>query len=90
MERDDLVYANEQLSKRLETNETTLREKEDEVFLQLERVVYLEEQCEKLRNEREKLLEQKELLEKEKNEAYRLVSSYKLKLLHFFKSNFYS
>lgn len=84
MERDDLVYANEQLSKRLETNETTLREKEDEVFLQLERVVYLEEQCEKLRNEREKLLEQKELLEKEKNEAYRLVSSYKLKHVHFF------
>lgn len=48
MERDELVYANEQLSKRLENNELVLREKEDEVFLQLEKVVHLEEQCEKV------------------------------------------
>lgn len=74
MERDDLLYTNEQLSKRLEANESTLREKEDELFSQLERVVYLEEQCEKLRTEKEKFLLQKEQIEKEKNEAYRLVS----------------
>lgn len=47
-ERDDLVQQREQLSKRLESNECLLREKEDEVFLQLERVVYLEEQCDKV------------------------------------------
>lgn len=73
MERDDLLTANQELSKRLENSEMTLREKEDEVFLQLERVVYLEEQCEKLRTEKEKFSQQKELIEKEKNEAYRLV-----------------
>lgn len=74
MERDDLLSANEELSKRLEASEMTLREKEDEVFLQLERVVYLEEQCEKLRTEKEKLSQEKEKIEREKNEAYRLVS----------------
>lgn len=94
MERDELVYANEQLSKRLENNELVLREKEDEVFLQLEKVVHLEEQCEKVNNERftytetyviytsdlfqlraekDKFLLQKEQLEKERNETYRLV-----------------
>lgn len=52
MERDELIYANEQLSKRLEANELVLREKEDEVFLQLEKVVHLEEQCEKVSKQR--------------------------------------
>lgn len=47
-ERDDLLQQREQLSKRLESNECLLREKEDEVFLQLERVVYLEEQCDRV------------------------------------------
>jgi hypothetical protein len=48
MERDDLIRQRDRLSKRLEANETSLREKEDEVFLQFERVVYLEEQCDKV------------------------------------------
>lgn len=48
MERDDLILQREQLSRRLESNECLLKEKEDEVFLQLERVVYLEEQCDKV------------------------------------------
>lgn len=47
-ERDDLLQQRERLSRRLESNECLLREKEDEVFLQLERVVYLEEQCDKV------------------------------------------
>ncbi|GLV32035.1 hypothetical protein CBL_12009 [Carabus blaptoides fortunei] len=73
MERDELIYANEQLSKRLEANELVLREKEDEVFLQLEKVVHLEEQCEKLRAEKEKCLQQKDQIGKEKNEAFKLL-----------------
>lgn len=48
MERDDLIQQREMLNKRLESNECLLREKEDEVFLQFERVVYLEEQCDKV------------------------------------------
>lgn len=48
MERDDLIFQREQLSRRLESNECLLKEKEDEVFLQLERVVYLEEQCDRV------------------------------------------
>lgn len=48
MERDDLIQQRNLLSKRLESNESLLREKEDEVFLQFERVVYLEEQCDKV------------------------------------------
>lgn len=48
MERDDLIYQRDVLSKRLESNECLLKEKEDEVFLQFERVVYLEEQCDKV------------------------------------------
>lgn len=47
-ERDDLIQQRERLSKRLESNECLLKEKEDEVFLQLERVVYLEEQCDRV------------------------------------------
>lgn len=48
MERDDLIQQRDQLTRRLESNECLLREKEDEVFLQFERVVYLEEQCDKV------------------------------------------
>lgn len=48
MERDDLIKQRDQLTKRLESNESLLREKEDEVFVQFERVVYLEEQCDKV------------------------------------------
>lgn len=47
-ERDGLIQQREELNRRLESNECLLKEKEDEVFLQLERVVYLEEQCDKV------------------------------------------
>lgn len=47
-ERDGLIQQREDIAKRLESNECLLREKEDEVFLNLERVVYLEEQCDKV------------------------------------------
>lgn len=48
MERDDLLLQKERFTKRLESNESLLKEKEDEVFVQLERVVFLEEQCDKV------------------------------------------
>lgn len=47
-ERDDLIQQREEIAKRLESNECLLREKEDEVFINLERVIYLEEQCDKV------------------------------------------
>ncbi|XP_044270769.1 uncharacterized protein LOC123015220 [Tribolium madens] len=74
MERDDLIQQRDMLSKRLESNESLLREKEDEVFLQFERVVYLEEQCDKLKAEKEKFHQQKLAIEKEKEAAYRLLT----------------
>ncbi|ENN75643.1 hypothetical protein YQE_07821, partial [Dendroctonus ponderosae] len=49
-ERDDLIQQRERIARRLESNECLLREKEDEVFINLERVVYLEEQCDKCPN----------------------------------------
>lgn len=49
MERDGLLRQREKLNRKLESNECLLKEKEDEVFLQLERVVYLEEQCDKVK-----------------------------------------
>lgn len=73
MERDDLIQQRNRLCKKLESNECLLREKEDEVFLQYERVVYLEEQCDKLKAEKEKYQQHKLAIEKEKAEAYKLV-----------------
>ncbi|XP_056641636.1 uncharacterized protein LOC130901921 [Diorhabda carinulata] len=72
-ERDDLIKQRDQLTKRLESNESLLREKEDEVFLQFERVVYLEEQCDKIRAEKEKCEEQKEIIEKERDKALKIL-----------------
>ncbi|CAG9818909.1 unnamed protein product [Phaedon cochleariae] len=72
-ERDDLIKQRDQLSKRLESSESLFREKEDEVFLQFERVVYLEEQCDKLKAEKERYLEQKVLIEKERDDALRIL-----------------
>lgn len=48
MERDNLLSKKEELRQRLESCESLVRDKEDEVFVQFERVLYLEEQCEKL------------------------------------------
>ncbi|KAL1517361.1 hypothetical protein ABEB36_001132 [Hypothenemus hampei] len=72
-ERDDLLQQRDELARRLESNECLFKEKEDEVFLHLERVVYLEEQCDKLRAKKEKLLEQKALIEKERDATLRLL-----------------
>lgn len=72
-ERDDLIQQRDELARRLESNECLIREKEDEVFVHLERVIYLEEQCDKLRAEKEKLLEQKALIERERDKTLRLL-----------------
>nr|XP_023014887.1 tax1-binding protein 1 homolog [Leptinotarsa decemlineata] len=68
-ERDDLIKQRDQLTKKLESNECLLREKEDEVFVQFERVLFLEEQCDKLKAEKKKCQEQTQLIEKEKARA---------------------
>ncbi|XP_049811935.1 uncharacterized protein LOC126259306 [Schistocerca nitens] len=70
-ERDGLSAARMELERKLESRELELHEKEEELFLQLERVVRLEEDCEKLRTEKEKYEQWKDQLEREKNEAYR-------------------
>lgn len=70
-ERDGLAQARGELEARLRGREEELRDKEEELFLQLERVVRLEEDCEKLRAEKEKFGQLKDQLEREKNEAYR-------------------
>jgi predicted nucleic acid-binding Zn-ribbon protein len=46
-ERDGLTRARQELERKLETKDLELHEKEDELFLQLERVVRLEEDFEK-------------------------------------------
>ena len=48
-ERDGLAAARLELEKRLEGRDLELHDKEEELFLQLERVVRLEEDCEKVR-----------------------------------------
>jgi len=53
-ERDGLTRARQELERKLETKELEMHEKEEELFLQLERVVRLEEDFEKLRTEKEK------------------------------------
>lgn len=70
-ERDSLSVLNEELERRLERKDSEMHEKEDELFLQLEKAIRLEEDCEKLKAEKEKITELKDKLEKEKNEAYR-------------------
>lgn len=70
-ERDDLAAARKELEKRLEGRDQELHDKEEELFLQLERVVRLEEDCEKLRAEKDKYAQMKDALEKEKHEALR-------------------
>nr|CAD7573075.1 unnamed protein product [Timema californicum] len=70
-ERDGLSAARHELERKLEFRDLELHEKEEELFLQLEKVVRLEEDCEKLRAEKEKFGQWKDKLEREKNEAYR-------------------
>jgi hypothetical protein len=47
-ERDGLSRARQELERKLETKELELHEKEEELFLQLEKVVRLEEDFEKV------------------------------------------
>lgn len=47
-ERDGLAEARRELERKLESKQLELHEKEEELFLQLERVVRLEEDCEKV------------------------------------------
>jgi hypothetical protein len=47
-ERDGLTRARQELERKLETKELELHEKEEELFLQLEKVVRLEEDFEKV------------------------------------------
>jgi hypothetical protein len=47
-ERDGLTLARQELERKLETKELELHEKEEELFLQLEKVVRLEEDFEKV------------------------------------------
>lgn len=70
-ERDCLIENHHELEKQLVTRDLELHEKEEELFLQLEKVIRLEEDCEKLRTEKDKMVKWKDRLEREKNEAYR-------------------
>ncbi|XP_014259352.1 uncharacterized protein LOC106672366 isoform X2 [Cimex lectularius] len=70
-ERDSLECTNKELEKLLEAKEALVDQKEDELFLQLEKAIRLEEDCEKLKAEKDKIAEWKDRLEREKNEAYR-------------------
>ncbi|KAF0764888.1 Uncharacterized protein FWK35_00015178 [Aphis craccivora] len=70
-ERDSLIDTHHELEKQLVTRDLELHEKEEELFLQLEKVIRLEEDCEKVRNEKDKMVKWKDRLEREKNEAYR-------------------
>jgi hypothetical protein len=70
-ERDSLIDTHHELEKQLVTRDLELHEKEEELFLQLEKVIRLEEDCEKLRTEKDKMVKWKDRLEREKNEAYK-------------------
>lgn len=48
-ERDRLARTHQELERRLETRDVDLHEKEEELFLQLEKAIRLEEDCEKVR-----------------------------------------
>jgi len=47
-ERDELSVAKEELQRRLGATQAELHDKEEELFLHMERVVRLEEDCEKV------------------------------------------
>uniref|UniRef100_A0A1B6LBG1 Uncharacterized protein n=1 Tax=Graphocephala atropunctata TaxID=36148 RepID=A0A1B6LBG1_9HEMI len=70
-ERDRLARRQVELERCMESRDVELHDKEEELFLQLEKAIRLEEDCEKLRTEKDKMVEWKGRLEREKNEAYR-------------------
>ncbi|XP_065342983.1 uncharacterized protein LOC135941405 isoform X2 [Cloeon dipterum] len=74
-ERDELAKAREALERRVEERDAQLLDKDEELFLQLEKVVRLEEECEKLRAEKERFLDLQQKLQAERDAALRQVQS---------------
>lgn len=70
-ERDKLEEARRNLERRLESCETELRGKEDELFLQLERSLRLEEEIERAKIERDSYREAQDRLEQQRESAFR-------------------
>ncbi|XP_020288013.1 uncharacterized protein LOC109856776 isoform X2 [Pseudomyrmex gracilis] len=70
-ERDKLEEARRNLEIRLESCETELRGKEDELFLQLERSLRLEEEIERAKIERDSYMEARDRLEQQRESAFR-------------------
>jgi hypothetical protein len=70
-ERDKLEETRRQLERRLEGCEAELKDKEEELFLQLERSLRLEDEVDRARQEREACLEARERLEREQASALR-------------------
>ncbi|XP_031787373.1 uncharacterized protein LOC100680036 isoform X1 [Nasonia vitripennis] len=70
-ERDKLEETRQQLERRLEGCEAELKDKEEELFLQLERSLRLEDEVERARQEREACLLARERLEREQAAALR-------------------
>uniref|UniRef100_A0A8D9AE05 Uncharacterized protein n=2 Tax=Cacopsylla melanoneura TaxID=428564 RepID=A0A8D9AE05_9HEMI len=70
-ERENLILAHKTLERSMEARDLELHEKEEEMFLQLEKAVRLEEDCEKLRAEKDRMEEWKNRLQRERDEAYK-------------------
>ncbi|XP_059474810.1 uncharacterized protein LOC132196286 isoform X2 [Neocloeon triangulifer] len=70
-ERDELAKAREELERRVEQRDAQLLDKDEELFLQLEKVVRLEEECDKLRAEKERFLDLQQKLQAERDAALR-------------------
>ncbi|XP_015127235.1 uncharacterized protein LOC107048540 isoform X1 [Diachasma alloeum] len=70
-ERDRLEETRKALEKRLEGRETELRDKEEELFLHLERSLRLDDEIERLKAERDACIVAREQLEREQTSALR-------------------
>lgn len=70
-ERDKLEETRQQLERRLEGCEADLKDKEEELFLQLERGLRLEDEVERARQDREACLLARERLEREQESVLR-------------------
>lgn len=70
-EKDKIEARRAALEKRLEGCETELREKEEELFLQLERSLRLEDEVERIRTDRDACVAARDRLERERAAALR-------------------
>ncbi|XP_057333721.1 uncharacterized protein LOC130672927 isoform X2 [Microplitis mediator] len=70
-EKDRLEEACQDLEKRLENRESQVREKEEELFLHLERSLRLDDEIERLKAERDSCIAARERLEREQTTALR-------------------